>query len=171
MADGAGPSHREVAIFPPASPLVTCCAVPEVRPADVAQRLHVLLSDAACVSWQTLSVHLLLSPLALWEHTWRAQENKPTHPPSPSVLHVIKNTCCAEEREGRTQYPSSPAGRRGLTAAVHGRASPAAGTGWPTGLMVPQLKTPTGSKHGFGLLLPAPWPSTELPHLLHSPHS
>ena len=39
-----------------------------------------------------------------------------------------------EETEA-LQYPSCPVGRRGWTAAVRGRASPAVGTGWPTGLM------------------------------------
>lgn len=32
------------------------------------------------------------------------------------------------------QYPSSPAGRWGLSADVHGRVSPTEGTGWPTDL-------------------------------------
>lgn len=38
------------------------------------------------------------------------------------------------------QYPSCPAGRRGWRADAHGRASPAAGTGWPTGLVAPLVK-------------------------------
>lgn len=33
------------------------------------------------------------------------------------------------------QYPSSPAEQRGWRADVHGRASPAEGTEWPTGLV------------------------------------
>lgn len=38
------------------------------------------------------------------------------------------------------QYPSSPAGQRGWKADAHGRASQAAETGWPTGLVASPVK-------------------------------
>lgn len=49
------------------------------------------------------------------------------------------------------QYPSSPAGLPGWTANVHGRASPAAGSGWPTGLVASVVKEMSGFTyfHGF----------------------
>lgn len=136
-----------------------------------------------------LSVSVFFSRHWLSGNTRGAHKNKWTHPPFPSVLHVFKNTCCAEGRERWTQYPSSPAGRRGWTAAVHGKASPAAGTGWPTGLVASQLKTPTESKHLmvnrlggipkiqnqfkvlYIVLTNPPSPCIELPHLLCFPHT
>ncbi len=38
------------------------------------------------------------------------------------------------------QYPNSPAGPRGWRVDAHGRASPAVGTGWPTGLVASPVK-------------------------------
>lgn len=49
--------------------------LPEVCPADVVQRLDVLLTDAVCLSSPNASIVLLLSPLALCEHTWRENQH------------------------------------------------------------------------------------------------
>lgn len=50
--------------------------IPEVCPADLAQGLHVFLTNAVCLSGQTALSVLLLSPLAFWEHTWSTSARK-----------------------------------------------------------------------------------------------
>lgn len=58
------------------TPVLMCGGIPEVCPADLAQGLHVFLTNAVCLSGQTALSVLLLPPLALWEHTWSRSTRK-----------------------------------------------------------------------------------------------
>lgn len=108
-----------------------------MSPADASQRLHVFLIGAVGLGSRT-ALTALLPPLALWKHNPNVHKLNFSHSNAANVL----------------QYPSSPAGRRGWTAGAHGRASPAAGSGWPTGLVGLAVKedlelthSPQGHKH------------------------
>ena len=68
-------------------------------PADLAQRLDVFLTDAVRLSGRNASVVLLLSPLALWEHTWSECIN-------PFIIYL----CCTDLHEGFSSQIIFPRG-------------------------------------------------------------
>lgn len=83
-----------------------------------------------------------LSTGSLGTHVWSSGASSLlyTHKHQHRII-IFSLTATFESGEKQTvQYPNSPAGRRGWRAGVHGRASPAAGTGWPTGLVSSQVK-------------------------------
>lgn len=59
---------------------------------------------------------------------------------SVSTGQSCASVYCIREGHRCIQYPSSPVGHQGWIAGVHGRASPAVGTGWPTDLVASPVK-------------------------------
>lgn len=104
------------------------CGLPEVSSAHLAQRLKVFLAHAVRVRRQAAAA-VLLPPLALCEHISAVTRK------SHAVSFCHKNMLCVcFFRTDKMANPSSAAGLWGWRAAVHGRASLAVRTGWPTGL-------------------------------------
>lgn len=110
---------------------VSHCGLPEVSSAHLAQRLKVFLAHAVRLRRHAA---VLLPLLALCEHISAGTRK------SHAVSFCHENMLCVFFRTDKMPNPSSPAALWGWRAGVHGRASRAVRTGWPTGLTARPVK-------------------------------